>query len=65
MSEYEYMLVTDRVRISNALAILRDVLAGSDYSITQKEKSEVMCLLYKFEDRMFKEIENLEIEEGK
>lgn len=38
MTEDEYTVLTNRVCLSNALACMRDILAGDDYGITEEQR---------------------------
>jgi len=53
IKEKEYLKVTNRVKISMALTILRDVLPGQDYGITQQELSEITSRLGDAEEKLF------------
>lgn len=53
IKESEYIIATNRVKISMALTILRDVLPDSEYGITPEELSEVKALLRRHEEKLF------------
>ena len=57
MKEREYIKATNRVKISMAMAILRDVLLGDDCGVTGKELREIMQPLSLLETQLFGEIE--------
>lgn len=54
MTEIEYIRATNRVKVSMARTILRDVLPGDEYGITEKEWGEIMLRLSKSEAKLFK-----------
>mgnify|MGYP001825801230 CR=1 FL=1 len=45
MTEIEYIRATNEEKVSLALDIMRDVLAGDDYGITAQEKIAITVLL--------------------
>jgi hypothetical protein len=53
LNESQYLKATNRVKVSMALVILRDVLPGKDYGITSDEISEIRRLLSNAEDKLF------------
>lgn len=53
MTEIEYIRATNRVKISMALTILRDVLPGDDYAITDVELIEITKRLSRAQDKLF------------
>ncbi len=53
MKETEYIRATNRVKITNALTIFRDVLFGSDYGIEEKEYYEILKKLMTAQDKLF------------
>lgn len=59
--EDDYIRSTNRVKVSLALTILRDVLPGNDYGITDDEELEIIGLLSKAQDKLFA---SYEIEPG-
>lgn len=54
MTEKEYISATNRVKVSMALSIMRDVLSGDDYGITDWQHTEIVSRLSEAEDRLFK-----------
>lgn len=62
MTEIEYLRATNRVKVSMAREILRDVLPGDDYGITDDELVEIQRLLSQAEDKLFA---SYKLEEGK
>ena len=50
MTELEYVIVTNRVKVSLALTILRDVLEG--YGIPKEDMQEIMLLLTAAEQKL-------------
>jgi hypothetical protein len=53
MTENDYLKVTNRTRVSIALKILRDVMPGENYGISDEECSEIIKKLTDIEDRLF------------
>lgn len=53
MTEKQYIVATNRVKVSMALMILRDVLPGDDYGITTNEINQIRKPLTLIEARMF------------
>ena len=51
MKESDYLKATNRVKVSAALTILRDVLDG--YGVTKEELSEIRLRLYELESKLF------------
>lgn len=62
MKENEYVRATNRVKVSLALACLRDVLPGDNYGVTASELADVARSLRQIETRL---IGIIEIEEEK
>lgn len=60
MKERDYIRATNRVKISMARAILRDVLAGDDYGITANELARITRPLAEAETKLFSSYEILE-----
>ena len=54
MTEEEYIKATNRVKVSAALTIMRDVLAGDDYGISESELTDIVAPLYRAETKLFK-----------
>lgn len=61
MKETEYIKATNRVKVSMALTILRDVLPGKDYGISAEDLTEIAKRLRKAEEELFS---SFEITEG-
>jgi len=61
MTETQYLKERNRVKVSMALVILRDVLPGDDYGITEKELSAINSRLRRLEEKLFS---SYELEEG-
>ena len=66
MKETEYLRATNRVKVSMALTILRDVLPGDDYGITRMDLSEITSRLSRVEEALFcsYELENPDTNAG-
>ena len=57
MTETEYIIATNRVKVSIALSIMRDVLAGEKYGISKKDCQEIASRLSAAQDRLFALVE--------
>jgi len=57
LKENEYIIITNRVKVSAALTILHDVLTGDDYGITYEQLSEITINLRSAEEKLFSLIE--------
>ncbi|HET8706571.1 MAG TPA: hypothetical protein VFM46_09745 [Pseudomonadales bacterium] len=53
MTEAEYIIATNRAKVSIALHALRDVLAGSDWGVDKDEITKVLQSLYSIEQHLF------------
>lgn len=53
MRETDYIVATNRVKVSMAIHALRDTLAGDSYGIEDSEKTDVLNKLYSLEERLF------------
>ena len=60
MNEKEYIITTNRVRVSDALTIMRGVLPGIDYGISMDEFNEIFSRLSRAEDKLINKIEEYE-----
>ena len=60
MSEDEYLCATNRTKVSAALGIIRDILPGPKYGITESEHKNIMILLRDTELKMFASFEIVE-----
>ncbi len=54
MTEKEYITAANRVKVSMALNILRDVLPGDDYGISDRQLAEITDRLSETEQKLFK-----------
>ena len=57
MTEQEYIIATNRVKVSAALTILRDVMKGKQYATNQIILSEATNALCNLEEALFAAIE--------
>ena len=57
MKESEYIKATNRVKISAALTLLRDVLTGEDYGISKDDLAKATAPLCEAEEKLFSMIE--------
>ena len=55
MKESEYIRATNRVKVSAALVIMRDVLSHNDlnFGVTCKEQSEIIIRMRNLEEKLF------------
>lgn len=65
MTEEDYIKATNRAKVTAALGILRDVLPGDDYGISQEEFTAFMAPLHEAEERLFKSYELINEDDGK
>lgn len=61
MTENEYIRATNRVKVSAAIVLLRDVLPGYVYGITEEDFVEIIKRLVDAEKKLFA---SYEVEEG-
>lgn len=54
MTEEEYIIATNRVKISTALTIIRDVLPGENYGISDNAINNLIIQLRFYENELFK-----------
>ena len=55
MKEQDYIIVTNRVKISSAISLLGDVSVGQDYKIDQDDFRKILKTLREIETRLFYE----------
>lgn len=53
MTESEYLRATNRVKVSSALTILRDVLPGDNWGISKNDLGIIIQLLRAQEEKLF------------
>lgn len=53
MNESEYIKATNRVKVTMAITILRDVLPGKNYGISHSEKTEITKRLSMAQEKLF------------
>jgi len=53
MTEAEYIIATNRVKVSMAIHAMRDTLSGDGYGIEDAERTDVLNKLYSLEERLF------------
>lgn len=53
MTEQEYLIATNRVKITTAKTILFDILAGDDWGVSDKELAELLDKIRLIEKRLF------------
>ena len=64
MRESEYIIATNRSKICIAFDILKDVLPGDEYGITEKDLRKIIIPLSRIRDNLFK-IELIDEEDTK
>ena len=62
MTEEEYLCATNRVKVSIALQVMRDVLPGDYYGISDNEKAEIIKKLSDAKRRLWDSYSILEAE---
>jgi hypothetical protein len=62
MTESDYLCATNRVKVSAAAVLIRDVLPGDDWGIGDAEHGEILRLLYEAEEKLFASV-NIEPEQ--
>jgi hypothetical protein len=63
MTEDEYILTTNKAKLSAAIGILRDILPGDGWGIDAYGMYTIMNLLKPLEERMIIEIDSIEYSE--
>ena len=53
MTETQYIIATNRAKVSMALTVLRDVSPGDDYGITDAKLKEIISRLSQAQDKLF------------
>ena len=53
MKETEYIIITNRVKISNAIKILRDVLPEKNYGVESDKFKKILAELHEIECELF------------
>ena len=59
MDEAEYILTTNRVKVSAAKALLADTTAGQAYGLTPGQRTTLLTILNTIEERMFVKIHTI------
>jgi len=59
MTEEEYLIATNRVKISLAKDILADTYKGTEYGVDEDEMRSILSILYRTEERLFAMIDKL------
>jgi len=57
MTENEYIIATNRVNITSAIRILKDVLAGDEWGVPKEEFNAQIQKLYEIEESLFSKTE--------
>jgi hypothetical protein len=53
MTESQYLCATNRVKVTAAAQLIRDVLPGDDWGIGESEHGEILRLLLEAEEKLF------------
>lgn len=53
MTESDYIIATNRVKITIAKNIIVDVLSGDDWGVSDGQRKALLDVLYTIEDRLF------------
>lgn len=53
MTEQDYIKATNRVKVSAALHLIRDVLPGDDFGMSESEHKVIIVLLRDAETKLF------------
>lgn len=56
MTETEYIAITNRVKVSAAIYIIKDILPDYDGITTCGERTEILRILWEWEDKLFAKI---------
>ena len=59
MTEDEYIIITNRVKITNAKNVISDLYTGDDYGVSPGQKLKLTEILFTIEERLFKKTEEL------
>lgn len=57
MTEDEYVIATNRVRITLAIGLLRDTLPGENFGVDDTDRSDIMVKLCAMEEKLFSMID--------
>ncbi len=64
MIEKDYIIATNRVKVTFAISLMRDVLAGDEWGISEKQKARIMRPMCDAESRLFAETKIVTIDNG-
>ena len=53
MTEAEYIIATNRVKVTAAIRLIQDMMGGDDYAVSDAELSGALGVLYKMESKLF------------
>jgi len=57
VKEDDYIIATNRVKVTEAINLLRETLSGEKWGISDKAKSDMIGKLCAIEDKLFSMIE--------
>ena len=60
MKEADYIVATNRVKITTAKNMIADVISGDEFGVTKGQRKALLDILYTIEDRLFGMIETEE-----
>lgn len=60
MKETDYIVATNRVKISTAKSVICDTFPGDNYGISKAQRKKLLEILYALEDKLFDMIETEE-----
>ena len=59
MTEKEYIIATNRVKVTAAIKAISDTTTGDEYGISKGQKVTMVNTLHTIEERLFKLIDNM------
>lgn len=60
MTEKEYIIATNRVKVSAALSLIRDTLGGDEYGVGDEERKDILKALCMIEEKLFAMIDDMQ-----
>jgi hypothetical protein len=59
MTEDEYIIVTNRVKVTNAKRIIAELTTGDECGVSNGQKVKLTAVLHTIEQRLFKKTEEI------
>ena len=56
IDEITYITITNRVKVSAAISFVKDILPGFDGVIMENDRSQILKILYDWEEKLFAKI---------